>query len=128
MELAKQLAESYRGIKFGRGVVGKTSHATLAIFGVWALVLFRLSAESPIFDACLVAGGVIVTAVYIWWVNRTHRFAKENPGLAMLEGAHFVEYQKWEAEIKGLPIPKSPLIPNPDQQKRVRDLDDEDGQ
>ncbi len=31
----------------------------------------------------------------------------------MLEGAEFIEYQKWEAEAKGLPAPKGPPIPDP---------------
>lgn len=112
LDLVRKLAESYRGIKFGRGVVGKTSHATIALFGIWAIVLFRLS-DSVLLDAMLLGGGIISTCIYCWWVRKTQDFATTNPGLAMLEGAEFIEYQKWEAEIKGQPTPKSPLIPNP---------------
>jgi len=112
MELFRKLSESYRGIKLGRGVVGKTSHATLAIIGAWAIIIFRLS-ESIILDSLLLCSGAIATLVYFWWVNKTQEFATKNPGLAMLEGAEFVEYQKWEAEVKGQPLPNSPLIPTP---------------
>jgi hypothetical protein len=111
MDLARKLAETYKTIKFGRGVVGKTSHATLALLGAWGIILFRLS-ENIILDSVLLFGGLIVTSVYCWWVHRTHKFAEANPGLAMLEGAQFVEYQKWEHEVKGhTPLPPStPLI------------------
>ena len=113
LDLVKKLAESYRGIKFGAGVVGKTSHATLALFGVWGIVLFRLS-ENLWLDIALIAVGAISTGVYVWWSKRTQDFAAANPGLALLEGAELIEYQKWEAEIKGF-VGKinSPIIPSP---------------
>ena len=112
-ELLRRLSESYRGIKFGRGVVGKTSYATLALFGLWGIILFRLNDAALWLDGLLLAAGVIVTAVYFWWVRATQRFAKENPSLALLEGTEFVEYEKWEAEIKGGPKPTLPMVPNP---------------
>ena len=113
LDMVKKLAETYQGIKFGRGLVGKTSHAMIALFGIWAIVLFRLTTDIWL-DIALVGGGCVATGVYVWWVRRTQAFAAENPGLALLEGAEFVEYQKWEAEVKGgRPLPKGPLIPNP---------------
>lgn len=117
MEVVSRLATSYRGVKFGRGVVGKTSYATLALFGLWAIILFRLS-DNLILDALLLAAGGAVTLIYLWWVNRTQKFATENPGLAMLEGAQFLEYQKWEAEIRGHPPLSAQRIP-PDNQPAI---------
>ena len=111
-EIIRKLAESYRGIKFGMGVVGKTSYATLSIIGLWVVILFRAS-ENLILDAVLFGGGLIATAAYFWWVHGTQKFARENPGLALMEGAQLLEYQKWEAAIKGQPTPTSPLVPNP---------------
>lgn len=112
----EKLAESYRGIKFGRGVVGKTSYATLAIVAVWLTIIMRLSANLWLDVALFLAGGA-ATAVYVWWVSRTQRFATENPGLALLEGAELIEYQKWEAQIKGQPPLDSPRIPDPDAER-----------
>jgi hypothetical protein len=112
VELVRKLAESYRGIKFGRGVVGKTSHATLAIIGAWAIVIFRLS-DNVFLDCALITAGLVSTGIYCWWVHRTHIFATANPGLALMEGAQLLEYQKWEAAIKGQPALKSPPIPDP---------------
>jgi len=113
LEVIRKLAESHRQIKLGRGVVGKTSYLTAALFGIWAVVLFKLS-DNFWLNGFLFGGGAIATVVYFWWVNSAQRFAKENPSLALLEGAEFIEYQKWEAEIKGQPTPKLPLVPNPD--------------
>lgn len=114
-EILKKLGESYRQIRFGRGVVGKTSHSTLAVIGAWALVLFRLS-ENVWLDVALIACGVVVTCINIWWVRGTQKFARENPGLALMEGAELLEYQKFEAYAKGVPPPResSLAIPNPD--------------
>lgn len=89
-DLVKKLAESYRGIKFGRGVVGKTSHATLGIIAAWGIILFRVS-ESLLLDSVLLASGLISTGVYCWWVHRTQKFAEANPGLALMEGAQLLE-------------------------------------
>jgi len=113
IEFVKRLAESYRQIRLGRGVVGKTGHATLGLLAVWGIIVLRLS-DNIWLDAALLASGIIVTLIYKWWVNGTQKYAKENPGLALLEGAELIEYQKFEAQAKGLPNPEStPLISDP---------------
>jgi len=64
-ELTRRLAESFRQVKFGSGVVGKTSHAMLAVVGVWAIVVWRLS-EYIVRDAALLGAAGVVTGVYVW--------------------------------------------------------------
>jgi hypothetical protein len=102
IEVLKKIAESHRQIRFGRGVVGRTSYATIAILGIWAVVVARLS-ENLLLDGALLLGGLISTGIYCWWVKGTHRYAKENPALALLEGAELLEYQRFEAQVKGGP-------------------------
>jgi hypothetical protein len=102
VELVRKLAESFRQIKFGSGVVGKTSHGLLAVVGVWAIVVWRLSADF-VQDAALLGAATAVTGLYVWWTLRTQAFAEKNPGLALLEGAHLLEYQRFVAQTKGLP-------------------------
>jgi hypothetical protein len=112
-EILKKLGEHYRGIKFGRGVVGKTSYVILGLIGLWTAIIFRLSPDMWLSGA-LFAAGLIITGVSIWWVRGTQAFAEKNPELAMLEGAELVEYKKWEAEIKGLSGPvRGRTIPDP---------------
>jgi hypothetical protein len=108
-----KLGESYSQIKFGPGVVGKTSYATIALFILWAIVLIRLSGNAWL-DIVLLFGAIVATCIYIWWVRKTQAFAENNPELALLEGAQFVEYQKWQAQAKGLPLlPASPPVIDP---------------
>jgi hypothetical protein len=102
VELIKRLAESFRQVKFGSGVVGKTSHAMLVVVGVWAIVAWRVSANI-VQDAALLGAAGAVTGLYVWWTRRTQAFAEKNPGLALLEGAHLLEYQRFLAEARGLP-------------------------
>src|SRR5205807_2057693 len=109
----KELSEKYSQIKLGSGVVGKTGRATLALFFLWAIILWRLSGSAWL-DIALLAGGCATTAVYVWWVRKSHDFADKNPGAALLEGAELIEYQKWDAEVKGRLLPRGVLIPNPD--------------
>ena len=104
--IVRSLAESYQGIKLARGVVGKTTYATIGLFGLWAIVLWRLSGNWAL-DAFLAGGGLVASGLYVWFVKKTQDFATKNPGLALLEGAEFVEYQKWDAQIKGYPPLKS---------------------
>src|SRR5579859_1743330 len=118
-EILRRLAESYRQIRLGRGVVGKTGHATLGLFALWAIILFRLS-DSWLLDSLLFGGGVIITGIYCWWTKKTHEFAEKNPGLALLEGAELIEYQRFEAQAKGLAsVSGLPAIPDPSAVTRI---------
>jgi hypothetical protein len=74
----------------------------LAVVAVWAIVVWRLSGDT-VQDVALLAAAGAVTGVYIWWTRRTQTFAEKNPGLALLEGAHLLEYQRFLAHTKGLP-------------------------
>jgi O-antigen ligase len=110
LELVRKLAESFRQIKFGSGVVGKTSHGMLAVVGVWAIVAWRLSADF-LQDAALLGAATAVTGLFVWWTLRTQAFAEKNPGLALLEGAQLLEYQRFVAQTKGLPpVAAQPMI------------------
>lgn len=102
IELVRRLAESFRQVNFGSGVVGKTSHVLLAVVGVWAITAWRLSPDI-VQDADLLGAAGAVTGLYIWWTRRTQAFAEKNPGLAPLEGAHLLEYQRFVAQMTGLP-------------------------
>ena len=108
----KGLAEKYSQVKLGRGIVGKTGAVTLGLFALWAIVLWRLSGTLWL-DLALLGSGITITCVYFWWARKAHAFAERHPGIALLEGAHLIEYQKWEAQIKGHPPLKSPIVPNP---------------
>ena len=96
----------------------------MALMAVWAIVLWKLSPDL-VMNLFLFAGGLTATGIYRWWITKTHEFAESHPDLALLEGAEFIEYHKWEAEINGLPIPKGLTIPNPAQRLAARKLGEE---
>jgi hypothetical protein len=99
-DLLRRAVEAGRNIKFGRGVVGKTSYAVMALIPLWVAIILRLSANMGL-NAVLMAAGIIASALIVWWVRATQRFAAENPAQAMLEGAELIEYQRMEAQVKG---------------------------
>lgn len=100
LELVRKLSESYRQVRFGPGVVPKTSRAMIGLLAVWVIIVWRLSADLAL-DTALVIVGVIATGLFVWWVRRTHDFAERNPALALLEGSQLVEYQRFTAQLKG---------------------------
>ena len=112
-DFINKLAESYRHVRFGRGLVGKTSYATIALFALWGIILWRLT-ENFWFDVGLISCGGIVTGIYWWWVRGTQAFAREHPELALLEGAELLEYRRFEAQSKGLlNAPRTEVIEGP---------------
>jgi hypothetical protein len=111
----KRLSESYRSVRFPRGVVGKTTQGMLGLFGIWGVLLWRWT-DSLTMDLGLLASGLIASGVFMWWVRTTQAFAERNPAQAILDGAEFIEYKKFEAQAKGLPpISSSILISDPSQ-------------
>jgi hypothetical protein len=110
--LVRKLTEAYGRFRFGRGVVGKTGHAMIAILIVWGLVVWRLSGTWT--DIFTISAGLIATVTFAWWTKSTQSFAERNPAQAMLEGAEFLEYHKFEVQAKGLPpATSSKLISDP---------------
>jgi hypothetical protein len=117
-DILKRLSETYRSVRLGRGVVGKTGQAMLGLLGIWAIVVWQLSDNIPR-DVALIISGLFPTGVFWWWTKSTQDFAQKNPAQALLEGAELLEYQKFDAQIKGLttvdrlPVISDPLKPTP---------------
>jgi hypothetical protein len=126
VEMARRLAESFRQVRFGPGVVGKTSYVLLALIGVWALVIWRLSSD-VVLDAALMLAAGVVTAICLWWMRRTHAFAEKNPGLALLEGAHLLAYQRFLAQAKGHRSPESQAMSHAGAATRAVVVDPDEG-
>lgn len=87
------------GVRFSRGVVGKTGHAMIGLLVVWAIAIWRFT-DSIATNAFTLGAALVATAAFVWWAWGSQRFAERNPAQAMLEGAEFLEYQKIEAGTK----------------------------
>ena len=102
-------------MRFGRGVSARTTQAMLGLLLVWCIVAWRWT-DNLIGDAGLLIVGLAASIVFLLWSKSLQKFAKENPAQAMLEGAEFLEYAKFEASAKGEIISgrqQAPLIPDP---------------
>jgi hypothetical protein len=110
-EILASAVESSRNIKFGRGVVSKTSYVAAFVVAVWLAVAWNWQGELSENIGRLIAG-VIPTLFAVWFIRETQKFAEKNPAQALLEGAELLEWQKTEIQAKGLPpAPASPSLP-----------------
>jgi hypothetical protein len=87
----------------------------IALIIVWGVIVWKLSNDAWM-NGSLILAGAIITAVFMWWTRSTQTFAHNNPAQAMLEGAEFLEYHKFEAQAKGLP-PAGPSVLTSDPQQ-----------
>jgi hypothetical protein len=108
-----------QGVKLGPGVVGRNS--TIA----WALEIVMLAGvvsgaylHSPTLVGLSLVGGILggLGALFL-----NVSFAKQNPAAAILEGAHFVEYQQMQMTaargvlstgVPGPPVPPPQQLPS----------------
>jgi hypothetical protein len=125
-DLIKNLGEHFRQVRFGSGVVGKTSYAVLALVSVWGIVFWRLS-ENVAQNLSMLGGAFVITAFVGWWIHRTQEFAEKNPSAALLEGAQLLEYQKFQLEVKGgAALPPSQARPIDDPRLPAKPTSDPD--
>lgn len=115
-EILATALESSRNVKFGRGVVSKTSYVAALVIVVWIAVAWRWSGDLSS-DLGLLIAGVIATGFAGWYVKATQNFAERNPAQALLEGAELLEWQRQEAAAKGFtPVAGAPSIELPPSQ------------
>lgn len=82
--------ESSRNIKFGRGVVSKTSYVAALVIAVWLMIAWRWS-DNMIANLGLLIAGAAATGFAVWYIKSSQDFAERNPGQALLDGAEFLE-------------------------------------
>jgi len=99
-EFVRQVAEAGRNVRFGRGVVGKTSYALIALIAVWGIILGRVGPDWRL-DLAMIGAGLIISAVFVWFTTASHSFAERNPSLALMEGTEITDYRRVEAAIQG---------------------------
>jgi hypothetical protein len=99
-DILTRIGETFSGVKFGRGVVAKTGHAMIGLLIVWCVVAWRWT-DNLAADGGLLLVGTIASCVFLRWMSSTQAFAERNPAQAMLDGAEFLEYRKFEEQAKG---------------------------
>jgi hypothetical protein len=102
-------ADSFSNFRFGPGVVGKISLVVTSAIIVLGIIAIRTSSE-----ILLGALSVGVIGLAAWHSKTIRSFAKDNPALAILEGAEYVAHQQIYLAAKGQAIPPDqPLIESP---------------
>lgn len=103
MGFLQELSERTQSLKLGRGVLGKVGSMVVTLLLVWAAIVFRLDATAAWeFNALLLVAGGVATGLVMYALTKMIGFAEQNPGAALLEGAHLLHYQRIEAQAKGL--------------------------
>lgn len=106
------------GIKLGKGIVGKTGYIAVIAVVAWIAIIWRMT-DNILFDAMLLAVGLIVT-LFAWWAIRaSYSFASENPGVALLEGAEVIAYREMEIAAASKPGTEITLV-NEKRQGRLK--------
>lgn len=108
-EILASALESSRKVKFGRGVVSKTSYVAALVVGAWITIAFRIG-ENIYSNGGLLLAGIAATGFAHWYIKASQNFAERNPGQALLEGAEFLEWSRLEAAAKGLPAPTNQAV------------------
>lgn len=110
-DILGKIAESAGGaFRFGRGIVSRSSVVVL-VFMVAVVV-----AEYGLRDDYLrLAALGMAAVVFFVWHFASLRFTAKHPDIALLDGAEWTAWKRWEMTAKGLPAPPSgPAISNPD--------------
>ena len=104
--------QQLQGLRLGPGVVGRNTSIA------WACELVMLAGAigSAFNHNALLLGGSLIGAVLVALVICLSNviFGSKNTAAALLEGAHFLQYQHLEMAAKGVPrIELSPPMPAP---------------
>lgn len=82
--------------KFGSGVLGKSAIAVGIFLLAIPVAVWRLHSDLAVLGA-LVFGALI----FLLWFFSVLRFANQHPDLALLDGAEWTGWKKFEAAAKG---------------------------
>ena len=95
--------------KFGSGVLGKSAIALGVLLVAVIIAAARLHSDGAII-AALILGAV----VFFGWLIYVLQFASKHPDVAVLEGAEWSGYQRFQAAAKGYtPVLPGKAVPLP---------------
>lgn len=98
-------------IKFGPGVIGRTSTVLLGAAFVFATAIWALQNYPYLVIAALAA----FTALLVWFVHKAFHFAHTHPKFSVLDGAELVQFEQLQQaardpsiiELEAKPVPNS---------------------
>lgn len=104
--LANYLKEAGGVFKFGSGVLGKSAIVVGIVLVAAVVAIWKLHSDFAIL-------GVLAFAAIIFflWFFKVLKFAEAHPDIAVLEGAEWSSYQRFQASAKGYLPPSSEQVP-----------------
>ena len=97
----KHFSEAGGAFKFGRGVLGKSAVLIGIFLSIVVVAVYRLSSDMAIIGALLLAA-----VVFFVWFFYVLKFSKAHPDVALLEGAEWTGWKRFEAKAKGFVPPR----------------------
>lgn len=87
-------------LRFGPGVVGKSSAIGLAVLAVLGIAAWRID-NNPWLVAFIAVAGM----VFAWWlIRRSFQYAEDHPETALLEGAELVAWRQMQMSSRDVPV------------------------
>ena len=100
--LTKYAQEIGGVFKLGSGVLGKSAIAIGIFIAVGGVAVWRLHS-----DAAIIGTIGILAVIFLLWFFPVMRFVEKHPDAALLEGAEWTGWQRFQAAAKGY-IPQAP--------------------
>src|SRR6266850_1095250 len=97
----KTLSEAGGVFKFGRGVLGKSAILIGIFLAAIVVAVWRLTS-----DAAIMGIVAFAAVVFFVWFFSVLSLSKKHPDVALLEGAEWTGWKRFEASAKGL-LPKA---------------------
>jgi hypothetical protein len=109
-EIFKQLTQSAgAAFRFGSGVMGKSAILLFMLLLVLGSAVWRLGAT-----AAIVGIAVLAVAAFFGWLLLILRYTQAHPETALLEGAEWTAWKKFEASAKTVVNPPAlPAVADP---------------
>jgi hypothetical protein len=107
-ELLHSIKEVGGAFKLGTGVLGKSAIAIGILLIAVIVAAARLHSDIAIIGAVFLG-----TCVFLVWFFSVLKFAGKHPDIAVLEGAEWSGYQRFQASAKGLlpsPVEQEPSL------------------
>lgn len=108
-KILEQISQTAGGaFRFGTGVMGKSAVLLFLLLSILGLAIWRLASVAALVGLALVA----VASFFVWFFAMLHHSHKY-PETALLEGAEWTAWKRFEATSKLEHGPR-PQLPGPD--------------
>lgn len=109
-EILKDISQSAGDVfRFGTGVMGKSAVLMFVLLAVLGVAIWKLEVT-----VAIIGIAVLGALVFFLWLFAILRYTREHPEVALLEGAEWTAWKKFEASAKTVVTPPAfPVTADP---------------